>query len=276
MKKYLENVIASKENEIKELRSKVEVSQSAEEVRSISAQVDKLQKDILEARTTLEALKKEGGATEVKGAIPKDAKVVGSFEPAVSEKKSDDVYGTLEYRQAFANYVRTGKWEYRDSSAGMVVTDDIGKVIPTTIMNEIIKELKSYGGIYAKGRKLNIKGNIEFAIEEIMPSVRWIDETTPSEEQSAPELKKSVRFGAYTAEVRIASSLLSAVMALSIFEKELSSIIAESFMKEFDSVILNGDGDGKPLGITKDERVPEDHIITISNIEMNDWKTWRK
>lgn len=275
MKKFLENLIASKENEIKELRSKVEKSQDVSEVRSITSKVEKLSNEVAEAREAL-AKEEENNPTEVKSGIPSDAKLVGSFTRSETETKSMDPLDSLEYRRAFADYVRTGKWEYRADSNDMVVTDNIGKVIPNTVMNEIIKELKSYGGIWNKVRKLNVKGNIEFAIEEVMPQVKWVDETTSSGEQAAPELKKSVRFGAYTAEVRIASSLLSAVLALSIFEKELASIIAEAFMREFDKVILNGDGDGKPLGITKDERVAADHIITISEDEMDDWKIWRK
>lgn len=282
MKKYLENLIASKEARMNDLKAKVEASNDVNEVRSIHAQVEELAREITEARAELGKINDQEQAgvddQEARGGIPKNAELKGAYkQPTPNESRNaDSPYASLEYRQAFADYVRTGKWDFRGSTEGMVVTDDIGKVIPTTIMDEIIKDLKSYGGIYSRVRKLNIKGNVEFAIEEIMPSVRWIDETTPSDEQSAPELKKSIRFGAYTAEVRIASSLLSSVMALSIFEKELSSIIAESFMKEFDSIILNGDGDSKPLGITKDERVPEDHIITMSDSEINDWKQWRK
>ena len=37
--------------------------------------------------------------------------------------------------------------------------------------------------------------SVEFPIEELVPTITWITETTVSDTQKAPELKTSVSFG---------------------------------------------------------------------------------
>lgn len=185
---------------------------------------------------------------------------------------------TMEYRQAFADYVRTGVWNYeqRDSSAGMVTTADIGKIIPNTIMQEVIKELKSYGNLYNRVRKLNVPGGVEFPIEDLIPTVSWITETTVSDNQSAPELKTSVAFGYHIAEAKIAQSLLSQVVSLAMLESEIAKLLAEAFIKEFDRIIISGSGAGQPLGILNDTRVLSKNKITIAAADAVDWSKWRE
>ena len=64
-------------------------------------------------------------------------------------------------------YVQTGEWNYRADET--LLTSEVGKIIPNTIMNEFIKELKVYGQLYNLVRKLNVKGGVEFPIEELAP-----------------------------------------------------------------------------------------------------------
>ena len=193
-------------------------------------------------------------------------------------REAESYLDTLEYRQAFAKYVRTGVWEYeqRDASAGMVITSDIGKIIPNTIMNEVIKNLKSYGNLYNRVRKLNVKGGVEFPIEDLIPTVTWITETTTSNPQSVPELKTSVSFGYHICEAKIAQSLLSEVVSLSYLESEIAALLAEAFIKEFDRIIINGSGSGQPTGILNDTRVKAANKITISAADAVDWTKWRE
>lgn len=193
-------------------------------------------------------------------------------------REGESYLDTMEYRQAFAQYVRTGVWNYekRDSVAGMVTTADIGKIIPNTIMQEVIKELKSYGNLYNRVRKLNVPGGVEFPIEDLVPTVSWITETTTSDNQSAPELKTSVSFGYHIAEAKIAQSLLSQVVSLSMLETEIAKILAEAFVKEFDRIIISGSGSGQPLGILNDTRVKADHKIKMSAADAVDWSKWRE
>lgn len=270
---FLKKFIEQKEAEVKELRSKGEASQDVNEVRECISKIEKLNNEIAEARAELEKI--GSGPVEAKSTIPEGAQLMGSYKQPITERKNESVLDSMEYREAFANYVRTGKWEYRGSTEGMVVTGDIGKVIPNTILQEVIKDLKDYGRLWAKVRKLNIQGGVEVPIEDLVPEVHWITETTVSDNQATPELKRSVMFGYHIAEARIAQSLLSSVVALPMLESEIAKILAEAFVREFDYIILNGTGNGQPLGVLNDNRVLSNHIITMSESEVADWTSWR-
>ena len=277
MKNYLEKVIAEKEQRVSDLKARVEASQDVNEVRNITAEVENLNKEISEARAELvkvNELAADNFDVLERGKVPANATVVGKFNQGKVEAKGD-VLDSMEYREAFANYVRTGKWEFRDATAGMVTTGDIGKVIPNTIMNELIKELKDYGRLYSKVRKINVQGGVEFPIEELVPTVSWITETTVSSNQAVPEIKTSVIFGYHMAEARIAQSLLSSIVSLPVLESEIAKLLAEAFVKEFDRVIINGTGNGQPLGILNDTRVLASHKITMTEVELKDWTSWR-
>ncbi len=65
----------------------------------------------------------------------------------------------------------------------VTTTTDAGAVIPTSILNEIITELKSYGNIYNKVRKLNIQGGVQVPILSLKPTASWIGETSSSDNQ---------------------------------------------------------------------------------------------
>lgn len=186
-----------------------------------------------------------------------------------------NVLDTMEYRQAFAEYVRTGVWKYEQRADEIVTTADIGKIIPNTIMQEFIKKLKVYGQLYNLVRKLNVRGGVEFPIEDLVPTVSWITETTVSNTQKATEIKNSISFGYHICEARIAQSLLSEVVSLPYLESEIAKLLAEAFIKEFDRIIVNGTGSGQPLGILKDARVPADHKIVFTAADLSDWTKWR-
>lgn len=215
---------------------------------------------------------------QVRGGNPMASYGQATGAQATQTREAESYLDTMEYRNAFATYVRTGVWNYeqRDASAGMVITADIGKIIPNTIMQEVIKELKSYGNLYNRVRKLNVKGGVEFPIEDLVPQIKWITETEPSANQSAPELKNSVVFGYHIAEARIAQSLLSEVVSLPILESEIAKLLAEAFVKEFDRIIINGTGSGQPLGILKDTRVKTKNKITMAAADAVDWSKWRE
>lgn len=291
LEKRMQRLIAKKTS----LTQRALASQDANEVRAINEQLEDINSEIEETQDELDAITEDekGGdpvSTEPDGlegrsAIPAGAKLVAPLSnPAASftqntqpEQRSTNPLDSMEYRKAFMQYVQTGEWTYeqRDSSAGMVITSDVGKIIPNTIMNEFIKELKVYGQLYSLVRKLNIQGGVEFPIEDIVPTVTWITETTVSSEQSAPEIKTSISFGYHIVEARIAQSLLSQVVSLSYLESEIAKLLAEAFVKEFDRVIVAGTGSGQPLGITKDTRVKEGNKIKFSAAEIADWTKWR-
>lgn len=303
LEKRMQRLMAKKQN----LTARGLASQDTNEVRSINEQLEDVNAEIEETQEEIDAIDEAA-----KGGDPTSNNGEGGIEPTIAptvegrsvgpvvgltnplatffqnvptvgaEQRGASYLDSMEYRQAFASYVRTGDtsgfanvpMEQRD--AEMTLTEDIGKIIPNTIMQEFIKELKVYGNIYNRVRKLNVRGGVEFPLEDLVANVTWITETTVSEEQKGPEIKTSISFGYHICEARIAQSLLSQVVSLAYLESEIAKMLAEAFIKEFDRMILSGTGNGQPLGILNDTRIPDTQKIAFTAAELSDWTKWRK
>lgn len=292
IKDYLKKVIAAKEARAAELRKLIKQADTADEVRSLGETLQAILDELSDAKEQLDAAEEDKGeekepapAPDEREQAPAGAEFRGGNPLAAYSQhrapaqRAGSILDTMEYRNAFAAYVRTGdesQFAALESRAdATLITTDVGKIIPNTIMQEFIKDLKVYGNLYNRVRKLNVKGGVEFPIESLIPTVSWITETTVSDTQKAPELKTSVSFGYHICEARIAQSLLSQVVTLDILESEIARLLAEAFVKEFDNIIINGTGSGQPTGILTDTRVATTHKIAFTAAELADWTKWR-
>lgn len=212
-----------------------------------------------------------------------------SFNPVATysipkvAKRTDDIYASMEYRTAFKNFVQAGvpipaQFKRDADGIGPVNTTDLGAIIPTTIINEFIKDVKKvYGQLYAKVRKLNVRGGVKFPISDLKATFKWINETTVSPRQDAGEINQFVEFSYNIGEIRVSQTLLSSIVALDLFESEVVRVMVEAYVKAMDYGIFYGSGNGQMLGIMKDPRViATNHVITMTAAEINDWKNWRK
>lgn len=282
MKEFLQNLINNKEARANELRKLIQAATTADEVRSYGNELTTVENELREAKAQLQQL-------EARNAVKEPS--ANGFNPSATvatvqmnqRKSTEEKFGTMEYRMAFKKYVQTGEaipHELRaGGDTGTTVTTDIGMIIPTTIMSEFIKDVsKVYGQVYAKVRKLNVKGGVEFPISKLSANFKWITETTPSGKQKAGDIKEKVSFSYHIGEIRVAESLLAQVVSLDVFESEIVRIMVEAYVKAMDTAIISGTGSGQPLGITKDPRVTGNtgNIIEFEADEIGDWTTWRK
>lgn len=201
-------------------------------------------------------------------------------EITVSNKKLTtdiiDKYSTLEYRNAFRDYCLTGKMSPEVKNADVTTTTgDAAAVIPSTILQEVIKKVQSYGQLFAGVRKLSIKGGVTVPILSLKPTATWIGETTPSERQKV-DLKQKLSFSYYGLECKISTSLLTETTTLALFESTLVDLIGEAMTKALDTAIISGAGTASPLGITKDTRIPTGQIVTLTPAEFTEWSAWKK
>lgn len=277
-KKFLEKRLARLLEKKKTLAERADASQDVTELRSINEQLADVNEEIEETREELATFQDDDGEgvepapanAQLRGGNPMQSYV----QNPVQTRENENPYDSMEYRKAFMKYVQTGEWNYRADET--LITTDVGKIIPNTIMNEFLKEIKVYGQLYNRVRKLNIKGGVEFPIEDLVPTVSWITETTVSETQAVPEINRSISFGYHIVEARLAQSLLSQVVSLNYLETEMARLLAEAFVKEFDRVILKGTGSGQPLGILNDTRIEATHQIQFTASDMADWTKFRK
>lgn len=189
-------------------------------------------------------------------------------------KEPEDKYDTVAYRKAFMNYVCRGAaipTEFR--VAETTTTADSGAVIPTSIMNEIIQKLESYGSIYAQVRKINVQGGVAIPIADLKPTAHWITEEKTSDDQKASS-KNSVTFNYYGLECKISQSILANVVTLKMFTDLFIPMAAEAMVKAIEIAIFNGTGEGQPLGVLKDTRVLA--VVELTEEEYASWKGWHK
>lgn len=271
-KQFLEKKLKRLNSKLESLKKRAMNSEDAAEVRSLTEQLEELNEEIAEVREELETIENE---TESRDAVPEDAtpvntKVLGSFK---KEERSEDITESMEYRSAFKAYLQNGTpipAEFRSA----ISADDTSAAIPVTVMNEVINTVrKRYGNLYSKVRKMSVPGGVEIPIGSLEASFKWIADDTVSPRQKLNKLAK-VSFGYHTAEIRIAQTFLSQILTVTAFEAELSRVIAIAYLKAMDQAIVNGSGNGAPLGILNDARVTNNVTMTAS--AMSDWTKWRK
>lgn len=302
-KKVLEKRLARLQAKKGNLKERGMASQDPAEVKSINEQLEDLNAEIEETQEEIDAISDDQGDNtptpnpnnegEQRQQIPTNVEIRGGNPMASyrlntgTQTRSDEGtgYGSMEYRTAFMAYVQRGTpipadvVERAGGDKGPSVTADIGAIIPETIMNEFIKEVsKVYGQIYAKVRKLNVKGGVKFPISKLKAKFKWITETTVSERQKSGDIKGFVVFEYNIGEIRVSETLLAQVVSLPLFESEITRIMVEAYVEMMDKVIISGTGEGQPLGITVDPRVTGNtsNIIEMTDAEFSDWEMWRK
>lgn len=298
-KKILEKRLARLQNKLNALAARATESQDAAEVRNINAQMMEVREEIAETQEEIDALPAEPAAdpttdpaVDPTGApqrqnVPSNAQVRGGVPMASyqvgngAQSNEPTGFASMAYRQAFMEYVQRGTPIPQDimtragGDAGVTLTTEIGAIIPETIMNEFIKDVsKVYGHIYAKVRKLNVKGGVKFPISKLKASFKWISEGAVSDKQKAGDIKDFVIFSYNIGEIRVAESLLAQVVSLPLFESEITRIMVEAYVETMDKMIISGTGEGQPLGITKDSRVT--NVVEFTEEEFADWTAWRK
>lgn len=291
MKKFLEKLIATKEKRAAELRKLIKDAQTADEVRSLGETLQTVLDELQEAKDKLaeqdEGDPNGGERSQATGGEERGANPMHEFrgngrvvaKSAQQAAQGTDPYDTVEYRTAFMNYICRGvaiPMELRADAT--TTTADAGAVIPTTILHELIKELKSYGEIYARVRRLQVQGGVQIPVASLRPKATWITADTATSESDKQKLsaKDKIVFNYYGLECKLSQTLLVSITTLDIFQEEFVKLAAEATAEAMDVAIVSGDGNGMPLGITKDSRVPTANVITLPAEDFATWSGWKK
>jgi HK97 family phage major capsid protein len=291
MKKKLLALLAKKEARKKELAKKSDATESVTELRSINEELDALNAEIADTRSLIDELPEEddeqrgqtpAGQQEQRSTSPVGAQqILGSYGVGGAQQQQqraqepEDVYGTIEYRNAFMTFAKTGKVTPELRADAMTSTSDVSAVIPTTILNEVIKKLTVYGQVFSRVRKLNIKGGVDIPILSLKPVATWIGESPTSDKQKV-QANTKVSFSYHGLECKVSISLLADTVSLAGFETVITDLIVEAMVKAIDAAVIKGDGIGKALGITADSRVAAAQIVTLSATDFASYEGWAK
>lgn len=258
-----------------EIRSAIDTASDAEitafetEIRTLNEE-----KALIEKRNAL------------KGGIPEETFTPAAQNPSSEQRQKpnaeEDPTATLEYRKAFMNFMKTGAMSdtLRTVSTeiradAVTTTTDVSAVVPTTILEEVIKKMQVYGQLFSRVRKLNIRGGVEVPILSVKPVATRINQTTVSDRHKLV-INQKVSFSYYGLECKIATSLVADATTLEIFEQTVIELIAEAMIKKQEQEIVSGTGTGEALGMTVDPRVPAANVVTLTPEEFASWSDWKK
>lgn len=288
-KKLLEKRLAKLNSKLAEIRSKVQNSTDAAEVRELTERAADITDEIDDITAEIAIIDDEEKRAaeqqnEQRGTVPAGATLVnpvsmgGATFKTTEKREDEDIFASMEYRKAFKNYVQRGtaiptQFEQRGAAAN---TQSLGAIIPTTILNELTNEIrKVYGNLYSKVRKLNIPGGVKIPVGKLQATFKWVSEKTVSPRQDAGTTE-DVEFSYNVGEIRVAETLLASIVTLDLFEREVVKIMLEAFLQAMDIGIVKGTGKGQMLGILNDSRVPVGNVVSFTAAEINDWTKWRK
>lgn len=267
MKTYFENVIATKEKRMGEINTLIQNAETVEEVRSLATEKETLANEIKEAREKLGELEATG----------MNALASYGQRTAPVVDVNVDKFDTVEYREAFMNFVCRGTKIPMELRA-TTMTTDASVVIPTSLMNEIIQELETSGEIYAKVRKLNVQGGVEFPILSLKPTATWITANTGTSESDTQKLQMNdkIVFNYYGLECKLSQTLLANVTTLEMFKSLFVPMSVEAIITAIELSIIKGDGNGQMTGITVDSRVPSKNKFEMTAEEFTTYDGWKK
>lgn len=238
--------------------------------------LDKLEEEMraLEAEEQEIGRRREMAQKIQTGSAP-EVRTVAAFGAQNPEQRVADKTDTIEYRQAFMEYVtrdvKSDTLEFRtDATTG---TGDIGAVIPTTILNRIVEKMEDYGRIWARVTKTGIKGGVQIPVSAAKPKATWVTAGQMADKQKK-EVKGTIMFGYHKLQVRVAVELVAGTVALPVFEATISDNIAEAMATALDEAIISGTGEGQPLGIVNDITVPAAQVVEVAAADFSKYKTW--
>lgn len=187
---------------------------------------------------------------------------VPSFEKKV--KDTNDTEGTTSDWQDSADYdigdevtfklegtVGQKYADYKEYRADAVSkSTDVGAVIPTTVLNQIVEKLESTGMILALVTRTAYKGGVSIPVSTVKPTATWVNEGAGSDKQKKNIAKDGmITFAYHKLRCAVAVSLEVDTMAISAFETLLINNIVEAMTKALEQAIIDGNGTGKPKGI---------------------------
>ena len=274
MKAWLEKKIEGLRVKKAKILKCSDASQDLEEVKRCSAELDQVNEEIREFEEQLKAFD-----------VPPSS--VGNFEPMKSytvggrtktvEENEDDPYDTLNYRKAFRNYVLQGTPIPAElqKAAATTTTEDMGAVIPTTIMNKVIRKMTEYGSIFVRVTKTAVKGGVQIPKGGAKPKATWITAEGTTSEKQKNSITGYISFGYHKLQCKVAATLEAETIALPIFDDDMAKNIYEAMIVELEESIINGTGNGQPLGILKDT-FEASQTLEMSAADLKSWGAWSK
>lgn len=217
-----------------------------------------IEQEINDLNNEREEIRKRQEVAEKINTNEVESKVIEKIEERDCVMKNNNI-DSMEYRNAFMQFCQTGVMteEFRD----VAMTAANTAVIPTTVLNEIVEKLESYGNILPLVSRVAYPAGVSIATANMGIEATWTAEGSVADKQGAATA--AVVFGGYKLQTRVAVSLELSVKSLAAFESAIANNVSKAMVKALELAIVSGDGNGKPTGITT-VAVPADRKVTAN------------
>lgn len=247
--------IAQRRNEIRvQLEGELEIKvleELEEEVEELIEEEERLRKEVLAERS----------------------KVTKVITPNPQEEKDVPLYESAKYRQAFKDYVMGRSNDVLKMRADEATfTTDASAIIPTTIVDNIIRELASYGEILELVTFTNFKGGVSIPIAGTKPTASWVAEGTTAE-RNKQAVTGNVVFTYHKLQIQVSITLLAQTITLDAWERLVAENVAEALAVALETSVIEGTGIGQPLGILNETRILANQKVdfAIADATYNGW-----
>ena len=246
--KRLQEILARIAEISTELSGITDAAASREQIRALNKEINELEaeKELIEAR--------QRAASQPAGAPMKKP-----------EGQADN------YRQQFMDFVLRGR-PIQQRIDATAATTDLTAIIPSTIMGRVIEALETYGQLYAKATKINVRGGVSYPISSLKPVATWVSEGSLSDKQKM-NLTSSVTFTYNKLQCRVAVTLEADTVSLESFETLIANGITRAMVKGLEASMVDGDGTGEMSGIIR-ETVPAGRIASVTAAQIAKYETW--
>ena len=230
MKKFLQDLIAKKEARCNELKQLIKNSNSLDEVRSLGAEKEALENEIVEARNQLSKAD------------------TNTFNPVATYGLRSNENENVEYRMAFAKYVVNGTKIPTELRAN-TLTGDVQTVIPENLLPQIITTIESYGMVLPLITRTSYAVGQTIALDGAKPVASWVAEGATSDKQKKT-LSGTIVFGAFKLRCEISFSQEVSVQTLPAFEALFIKQVGEAMAKAIEEKVVSANnGSAAPTGI---------------------------
>lgn len=232
------------DDSLNEIIEKLEDENNEEETETLEEESRGLLEKKNELSEKLKKLEEREERKNMANKINEGLNVATNVTPVSNNNEVRNYNETLEYRQAFKDYVLKGVEMRADA---ITKTSDIGAVIPTSIMNKVYEKIENLGKVYAKITKTAFKGGLSIPTASLKPVATWKAEGTGSDKQKKGLVP--VTFGYYKLQCKVAVTLEADTVSLDVFEDVIAKNISEAMVKGIELAVFQGTGSGQPTGI---------------------------
>lgn len=229
MKKYKE-FLAAKNKEL-------DAATTPEQVEEIRSAI-KDRKDQLDIEAKKEEVRGFGNS------FGSEFDVVATYTNTAKDEKRAD--GNKEVEE-FRKYLETG-----EVTRAQTATES-GVLIPNTIIDKIENKLRLVSDLYSRVTKSNIQGGVDYPVEDLVPTARWVGEATATTFEKATAKKVSFKY--FEIEAAISVTYLAHTVGLDKWEDQFVDLLVRAIVEKVEESILVGTGVGQMLGVAKDTDV---------------------